>query len=1234
MKRFPRLRVTVLIAAVVLLLTVGFKYLAHAVLVSPLPPVDVVYPVDPNPMNPIKVTGTGKQQVFQPSTMAASDIFTGLDPKAGTCPSGTLTFLAPSADTNTSRAAIGINDFVYAIKINNTASNVALDTLLNGVCPGTTITSIGFCQSPPDKSPTFSLAPPILPTGVDFIFGAGQTIPAGSSSDILFYTSPNPPARRPTSIGSSGTVSQGEQPGNSNNTTPIYGPCPTSIAIDKQIGCSANGPFTDGPQTALAGSQIFYQIKVTNTGMTPLDNVVIKDPKLRATNGGDLTGDFSFPTTPGHLEPGEMVIHVFGPFTATTGTGTPGTSVNGVNIATATGDYSIPAQDGTPSGQIFQVLATDNVTLNVVAPAMQCNKSVTPNNIAPDQFPVTVNYTLKITNTGGTDLAVTIDDTKLRALKNSPIPGVTVNSVQVHAGAGFAPGMLTSGNLPANFPVVNASGGVNTMAQVDVSVTINSIAAFQSIADDAVPPGSFRITNDVTSMGTVTNFTGCSTGATTTVQPTSPCQTVLMITVPCSPINLEKTVACGTSPAAGDFGSTATALKNGAVVYRYKVSNPGLDTVNNVVITDNKITSPLFNVGTLLPGQMKVIDIATTAPSAVGPFSNVAQASGTCAFSGSQTTSTQVTATVTVIDPQINCQKLVNGATSINNYVAGTPLTYSLTAGNAASSGTNLDLKVDDTKLSSLPGVACKLADNSSVTLPHTFLNVAPGQSQTITCTVTFATADDFKNAAGGFTLNNTMNVTGTLPPGSSVCVSGATVPPPFPCSSTASASIMVKTGLTLTKEVACASPNLDCTNGSFQTTTPVNPLKVFRSADGTMTAAVQYRYRVTNTGDITINNINITDDKLGQIPVGNLSLAPGASSSFICPAPFTPPLGVTTNTAVAKGTSANSQVANNVISNEAKATVAVLQPSLSCSLTSTACQQIGDMVTVTLNLTNGPIPITVDSLSVTGLPPGSNFSPAPPFTMAANEIKALTVTFPSSQASVTISVTVNGTVDTNSTTFCLIKAGGGTISTSVTTTCTLTVVCGLLPKCDTICFRSPQWWVKQPDAPIPGGSVLIGGVNFNNPVNARSAWVQIKMALQGGSSPLQKLNQQFVAAQLNLLQAGGSMSAPVMNALWSNIGCYGGPLKDFAPVTLSDGTVISPNSMLKMLFLAAEAAIRRNGTADDYLKLATLFGLLNGTNPYGACGLNGALKISLLEWAPFNWGQDLFLLPRRIQIS
>jgi hypothetical protein len=150
--------------------------------------------------------------------------------------------------------------------------------------------------------------------------------------------------------------------------------------------------------------------------------------------------------------------------------------------------------------------------------------------------------------------------------------------------------------------------------------------------------------------------------------------------------------------------------------------------------------------------------------------------------------------------------------------------------------------------------------------------------------------------------------------------------------------------------------------------------------------------------------------------------------------------------------------------------------------------------------------------------------------------------------------------------------------------------------KCNTICFRSPQHYLLNLSSLPPGAAVMIGGVNFNVPTQSLAA---IKLALQGGTTPLQRLNRQFVAAQLSLIRAGGLLSPPVFNALWSNLNCYD---FNFAPMALSNGSAITPNSPLNILFEQSRFAIRDNRTA-DMLVLADLFSALNGNDPLGRCG-------------------------------
>lgn len=154
--------------------------------------------------------------------------------------------------------------------------------------------------------------------------------------------------------------------------------------------------------------------------------------------------------------------------------------------------------------------------------------------------------------------------------------------------------------------------------------------------------------------------------------------------------------------------------------------------------------------------------------------------------------------------------------------------------------------------------------------------------------------------------------------------------------------------------------------------------------------------------------------------------------------------------------------------------------------------------------------------------------------------------------------------------------------------------------KCDAIGFRSPRFFLNDLDrllARLPPGPVIIGGVNFNAPVNTRDV-AATRLALQGGTSgnALQTLNREHVAAQLSLILAGGHSSPHIFNALWGNLGCPG-LLGEFTPVMLSNGVTLTPDSMLKDLFTQTLLAIQENRTA-DFLTLAAFFESLRCATP------------------------------------
>jgi len=181
----------------------------------------------------------------------------------------------------------------------------------------------------------------------------------------------------------------------------------------------------------------------------------------------------------------------------------------------------------------------------------------------------------------------------------------------------------------------------------------------------------------------------------------------------------------------------------------------------------------------------------------------------------------------------------------------------------------------------------------------------------------------------------------------------------------------------------------------------------------------------------------------------------------------------------------------------------------------------------------------------------------------------------------------------------CTLTSPAGTASCGFTVT--VTPMTAKSAKCDTICFRSPQFYLLNPNR-LPGGTVLIGGVNNNLPVgtdNKSAIALALRSRVVGAPTPLQRLNEEFVAAQLSINSAGGAGSPVAYNVFWSMLGCY---QINFAPVMLSNGFTLSPDSMLNDLFEQAQLAIRENRTA-DMAALASIFDLLNGNDVLGRCG-------------------------------
>jgi hypothetical protein len=147
---------------------------------------------------------------------------------------------------------------------------------------------------------------------------------------------------------------------------------------------------------------------------------------------------------------------------------------------------------------------------------------------------------------------------------------------------------------------------------------------------------------------------------------------------------------------------------------------------------------------------------------------------------------------------------------------------------------------------------------------------------------------------------------------------------------------------------------------------------------------------------------------------------------------------------------------------------------------------------------------------------------------------------------------------------------------------------------CQAICMQSPQYHLLN-SSKFPQGYIFIGGVNFNNPLLIQNNVSAVRRALEGGASPLQTLNQQYVATQLNILVASGPFGSSGLN---SALRCFG---VNFTPVQLSNGFTISRSTTLGEMMAQSRSAITSNRTG-DMVSIAAILALLNGSDPTNRC--------------------------------
>jgi uncharacterized repeat protein (TIGR01451 family) len=439
-------------------------------------------------------------------------------------------------------------------------------------------------------------------------------------------------------------------------------------------------------------------------------------------------------------------------------------------------------------------------------------------------------------------------------------PGLTVTKTANKAAA------RVGDTVTYTFTVTNS--GDADFAPVTVNDNIlGSIGTIPSLAAGAsttltknyvVPAGSGPITNTVTACGT---FEGAQT-----------CRTAVH-TLQRIGISVTKT-ASKTNPIAGE-----------TVVYTYVVTNTSGVTLNNVTLNDDKLGAVTLGTTTLAAGAATTGSATYTVKDtdANTSITNIATATGT-APDNTQVTAT-ATATINVREARIQVVK----SASKSYAKVGDTVVYSFAVTNTGTA-TLTNVTVTDDKLGSIG------------TIP----TLAAGGSSTLT--------KNFTVPAGSGPIVNVATATGTAPDGSKVTDTDT--------------HTLSRVALAVTKAASNTNPGV----GETET----------------------YTYTVTNTGDATLTNVTLTDDKLGAVTLAATTLAPGAtttgSAQYVTKASDA---GTSiTNVATATGKAPD----NSTVTGTATATINVkgLAPAISVTkVASNTAPLVGDTVTYSYTVKN-----------------------------------------------------------------------------------------------------------------------------------------------------------------------------------------------------------------------------------------------------------------------------------------
>ncbi|MGQ4583607.1 DUF7507 domain-containing protein [Lysobacter sp. F60174L2] len=709
------------------------------------------------------------------------------------------------------------------------------------------------------------------------------------------------------------------------DTDPSNGLAINVADADSTITCTYSNTFVPDPELAVtktpdvatvtaAGDVITYDISVQNTGNVPLNDVTVTDPLIAAT----LSCTPAIPVAT--LAPG-ATIDCQGTYTVTQADIDRSGSGDGVDDGVINNQVTTSATDD--EGTV--VSGSDEADVTLPAQVFTIDFTKTPNLGDSDGSGAgsageTVDYTFSVTNTGNSTIeTLTITDPLLPGLACAA-PGPIAPGDTVTFGASAPPADVActdTGYLITQADIDNQGGGdidIDNEATADGTGpnggTSSADASASQAIDLAVPainldksasptsvtePGqvityTFVVTNpgNVTLTGVTITDPLPGLGPLDCGADTLPADLAPGASVTCSAqytvtqgdidaggaitntadadgtydgadINDEDSATVDVDPGPGTAELVKTADKTSVtdvgevVTYTFSVNNPGPRTLLNLQITDDTLLGGLScNVIPSLAPDSSATFTCTGNTYAVQQ-SDIDNQGNPVADSGElvntvtgQAEYTDGGDTVTVTDsdswtvelPPRGPQMVVTKTPDVGS-VPGpdAPITYSFQVENIGNV-TLENLAISDPLL---PGLAC-----------DPIASLAPGDTATFTCTgnVYTVTQDDIDTGSSDFQ------------PGDGQIDNEATVSAEVPGGTTLEASDQAEVNL------------------------PVRlpAMSLVKSADpATVTepGTINYTFTVTNDGNVTINDLSVSDPMLGLTCPTVASLGPGASVTF-----------------------------------------------------------------------------------------------------------------------------------------------------------------------------------------------------------------------------------------------------------------------------------------------------------------------------------------------------------------